>query len=256
MTQKIIVTAGASGIGAGIVEKFLSEGALVHIADVDKSALETLAQRPGLTSSLCDVSNEQNVIDLFDAAVDGMGGLTGLVNCAGIAGPTAAVEHIELAAWQACLGVNLDGAFLCCKQAVPHLKKAGAGSVINISSTAGMMGYPLRAPYASSKWALIGFTKTLAMELGPYGIRVNAICPGSVDGPRMDAVIAAESEQKGIDAQIIRDRYTADSSLRPFISIEDIANMAFFLASPEGARVSGQAIPVDGHIVNAGSLES
>jgi len=178
MTQKIIVTAGASGIGAGIVEKFLSEGALVHIADVDKSALETLAQRPGLTSSLCDVSNEQNVIDLFDAAVDGMGGLTGLVNCAGIAGPTAAVEHIELAAWQACLGVNLDGAFLCCKQAVPHLKKAGAGSVINISSTAGMMGYPLRAPYASSKWALIGFTKTLAMELGPYGIRVNAICPG------------------------------------------------------------------------------
>jgi NAD(P)-dependent dehydrogenase (short-subunit alcohol dehydrogenase family) len=253
--QKIIVTAGASGIGAAIVDKFLSGGAQVHIADIDGGAVAALAERPGLTTSMADVSNEDDVAALFKTAVANMDGLTVLVNCAGIAGPTAAVENIDLEDWRACLAVSLDGTFLCSRQAIPYLKEAGAGSIINMSSTAGLMGYPLRAPYASAKWALIGLTKTLAMELGPFGIRVNAICPGSVDGPRMDAVIAAESAQKGIKAQVIRDRYTADSSLRTFVSVEDIANMAAFLVSAQAARVSGQAIPVDGHVVNAGGLE-
>ncbi len=255
MEQKIIVTAGASGIGAAIVDQFLSEGAQVHIADADAGALAVQVERPGLTASLCDVADEKNVAEMFDAALTNMGGLTALINCAGIAGPTATVETITLEQWRRCLAVNLDGTFLCCRQAVPYLKETGVGSIINISSTAGLMGYPLRSPYASSKWALIGLTKTLAMELGPFGIRVNAICPGSVDGPRMDAVIAAEANKKGVAAQIVRDRYAADTSLRTFVSVEDIANMAVFLASPQSARVSGQAIPVDGHIVNAGSLE-
>ena len=255
MDQKIIVTAGASGIGAAIVDKFLSEGAQVHVADIDANAIAIVSEQSNLTASVTDVSDEASVANMFDAALNNMGGLTTLVNCAGIAGPTAVVENITLEQWRRCLAVNLDGAFLCCRQAVPYLKKARAGSIINISSTAGLMGYQLRSPYASSKWALIGLTKTLAMELGPFGIRVNAICPGSVDGPRMDAVIAAEAEKKGLEARVIRERYTADSSLRTFISVEDIANMVAFLTSPLAARVSGQAIPVDGHIVNAGSLE-
>ncbi len=254
MENKVIVTAGASGIGAAIAEKFLSQGALVHIADIDAKAVHALTEREGLSSSVTDVSDEGSIATMFDTALSNMGGLTTLVNCAGIAGPTAAIENIDLEDWQKCLAVNLDSSFLCTKHVVPFLKEARAGSIINISSTAGLMGYPLRSPYASAKWALIGLTKTLAMELGPFGIRANVICPGSVEGPRMDAVIAAEARQKGVDAQVIRDRYTASASLRTFISTGDIANMAAFLASPEAERVSGQSITVDGHTENAGSL--
>ncbi|MBC8445187.1 MAG: SDR family oxidoreductase [Rhodospirillaceae bacterium] len=249
MDQKVIVTAGASGIGAAIAEKFLSQGALVHIADINP--VQALDDNSKQTSSITDVSNEDQVAALFEMALEKMGGLTTLVNCAGIAGPTAAIENVELKDWRACIAVNLDSTFLCSKYAVPHLKAARAGSIINISSTAGQMGYPMRSPYSSAKWALIGFTKTLAMELGPFGIRSNVICPGSVDGPRMDAVIAEEARQKGIDEETVRKGYTYSASLRTFISAQDIANMVAFLASPEAEKVSGQAIPVDGHIVNA-----
>ena len=255
MQQKVIVTAGASGIGAAIVDKFLSGGALVHVADIDAGAVAAIPQQSGLTASIADVSKEEDVATLFETALSNMGGLTVLVNCAGIAGPTAAIEQISLADWRACLAVNLDGTFLCSRLAAMHMKEARSGAIINLSSTAGLMGYPLRSPYASAKWALIGLTKTLAMELGPFGIRVNAICPGSVDGPRMDAVIAAEAKQKGVEARVIRERYAAGASMRTFVTAEDIANLAAFLASPEAARVSGQAIPVDGHTENTGSLE-
>ncbi len=249
MEQKVIVTAGASGIGAAIAEKFLSLGAKVHVADVNPA--EPAGENANLTSTITDVSNEEQVAALFETALENMDGLTTLVNCAGIAGPTAAIEDIALDDWRACIAVNLDATFLCSKYAAPHLKEKRTGSIINISSTAGLMGYPMRAPYASAKWALIGLTKTLAMELGPFDIRVNAICPGSVDGPRMDAVIAKEARQKGVDEDVIRKGYTYSASLRTFISAQDIAEMAAFLASPEAERVSGQAIPVDGHIVNA-----
>ncbi len=252
MGHKVIVTAGASGIGRAIAEAFLADGAQVHIADLNIEAVE---DRPNLTASVANVADEDSVAQLFDDALGHLGGLSVLINCAGIAGPTAALENIALKDWHDCLAVNLDGTFLCSRLAIPHLKAAGAGSIVNISSTAGLMGYPLRSPYASAKWALIGLTKTMAMELGPFGVRVNAICPGSVDGPRMDRVIAAEAEKKGVEAQVIRDRYTADTSLRTFIDAEDIADMAVFLSSPQAHRVSGQAIPVDGHVVNAGSLE-
>lgn len=255
MQQKVIVTAGGSGIGKAIADKFLAGGAHVHIADISPEAVDAQSGTTNLTASVADVSDEDSVAEMFNAAITNLGGLTTMVNCAGIAGPTAALEHIALQDWRACLAVNLDGAFLCSRMAIPHLKAIGSGSIVNISSTAGLMGYPLRSPYASAKWALIGLTKTMAMELGPYGIRVNVICPGSVDGPRMDRVIAAEAAKKGVEAEVIRDRYTADSSLRTFIDAEDIANMVSFLSSDEARRVSGQAIPVDGHVVNAGSLE-
>ena len=247
MTQKIIVTAGASGIGAGIVEKFLSEGALVHIADVDKSALETLAQRPGLTSSLCDVSNEQNVIDLFDAAVDGMGGLTGLVNCAGIAGPTAAVEHIELAAWQACLGVNLDGAFLCCKQAVPHLKKAGAGSIINISSDLGLIAPDQRlyskdgvdngkqnvkpVTYSVVKTGLIGLTRYLATYWADKNVRCNAMCPGGVENGQPEEFL------KEVSARIPMGRMANASEYQGAL---------LWMLSDASSYLNGAIIPIEG----------
>ena len=165
--HKVIVTAGASGIGAAIAERFLKDGSQVHIADVNAEAMAGLESRPELTSSVTDVSDEKSVSEMFDQALDAMGGLNVMVNCAGIAGPTAAIEDVTLDDWRTCLAVNLDATFLCSREAVPYLKKSDNASIINMSSTAGLMGYPMRTPYVSAKWALIGLTKTLAMELGP-----------------------------------------------------------------------------------------
>jgi NAD(P)-dependent dehydrogenase (short-subunit alcohol dehydrogenase family) len=145
------------------------------------------------------------------------------------------------------VAVNLDGAFLCTRRAVPLLKAAGGGAVVNISSTAGLMGYPLRTPYAAAKWGVIGLTRSLAIELGPSGIRVNAICPGSVEGARMARAIRAEAAVRGVGEEDVRQAYIRTTSLRCFVAPEDIAAMALFLCSDLGANISGQAIAVDGH---------
>jgi len=183
------------------------------------------------------------------------GDLNVLVNCAGIGGPAAPVEDLSYEDWRRCIAVNLDATFLCTRAAAASMKSTGAGSIINISSTAGLYGYPLRSAYASAKWGVIGFTKSMAMELGPSGVRVNAICPGSVSGARMDSVIANEANAKGIAAEQIRERYRKTCSLRTFIEASDIADMAVFLASAAAQRVTGQAISVDGHVENPGSLD-
>ena len=170
-----------------------------------------------------------------------------LVNNAGIAGPTAHVEDIDAGDWDQTIAVNLNGQFYCARRAVPMLKAAGGGSIINMSSSVAFSGCPMRAPYTAAKWAVIGFTKTLAMELGSDGIRVNAICPGSVEGPRIDAVIERDAQRRGIDTEEIRDLYLRQSSLRCFIGADDVANLAVFLASDAGAKISGQALGLDGH---------
>jgi NAD(P)-dependent dehydrogenase (short-subunit alcohol dehydrogenase family) len=143
--------------------------------------------------------------------------------------------------------VNLDGAFYCLRHAIPLIKAAGAGSIVNLSSTAGLFGYPLRAPYVASKWALVGLTKTLAIELGPFGIRANAVCPGSIDGPRMDRVIAAEAAARGTSEAVVREAYMRQTSLRSFIDASDVAEMVLFLCSDAGAKITGQAMAIDGH---------
>jgi NAD(P)-dependent dehydrogenase (short-subunit alcohol dehydrogenase family) len=255
--QRVVVTAGASGIGRAIVEAFLESGARVHVADRDALAVDTLPKdNASLTSSITDVADADDVARMFVEARDNLGTITVLVNCAGIAGPTGILEEIDLADWRQCIAVNLEATFLCSQQVIADMKGANAGVIINMSSTAGLHGFPLRTPYASAKWGLIGLTKSLAMELGPWGIRVNAICPGSVEGPRMDAVIAAEASKRGTEQHEVRNTYTKAVSMRTFVSAEDIANMALFLCSPGGARVSGQAIPVDGHTEFAGTMEA
>jgi NAD(P)-dependent dehydrogenase (short-subunit alcohol dehydrogenase family) len=251
--QNVLVTAGARGIGRFIAASFVKAGANVHVADIDASAVaEFKKSNPGALASQVDVANESAVDDLFRAQREGHGDLDILVNCAGIQGPTAAVEDIDFSDWRQCVAVNLDAAFLCSRRAVPMMKaKAsgnGRGNIINISSTAGWHGYPFRSPYSSAKWAVIGLTKSLAMELGTSGIRVNAICPGTVDGNRMDRVIAAEAKKKGVNEQQIRDEYTQGCSMRTMISGEDIADMALFLASDAASKITGQAINVDGHL--------
>jgi len=243
-----VVTAGATGIGRAIVETFMEAGARVHICDVDEAKLAAAKESlPGLGGTLADVADPGAVDRLFDAALDSLGGLDILVNNAGIAGPTAPAEEITPEDWRRTIAVDLDGAFHCVRRAIPPLKKAGGGSIVNISSTAGLFGFPNRSPYAAAKWGVIGLTKTLAMELGPFGIRVNAICPGSVAGPRMDHVIAADAAARGLDPADVREAYVGQVSMRTFVNVTDIANMALFVCCDCGAKISGQALAVDGH---------
>jgi NAD(P)-dependent dehydrogenase (short-subunit alcohol dehydrogenase family) len=246
--MRVIITAGASGIGLVTAAAFVRGGARVYVCDVDGVALaQALANNPRLSGIACDVSDEAQVARMFAAALAHLGGLDILVNSAGTAGPTAAVHEIRLDEWRACLGVNLDGTFLCSREAAKLMRKQGSGSIVNMSSTAGLYGFPRRAPYAAAKWAIRGFTKTLAQELGPDGIRVNCICPGSVEGDRMDRVIAAEALKTQRTQEEVRAMFTQSASLRTFIPAEDIAQTILFLTSAHGSRISGQEIVVDGN---------
>ena len=246
--KRVLITAGASGLGRAMAEAFLSAGARVHICDLDAAALAACRDAlPSLTASRTDVASAEQVAGLFAEAEATLGGLDVLINNAGIAGPTAPAEDCTPDDWTRTLQVNLNGAFFCARQAIPLLKQAETGVLLNMSSSAGLHGCPLRAPYVASKWALIGLTKTLAMELGPFGIRVNAICPGSVEGPRIERVIAADAANRGRTPEEIRQLYQSQTSLRCFIGAEDVAQTALFLASPAGRRISGQTVAVDGH---------
>lgn len=244
----VLVTGGASGIGRAIAARFASESWRVHVCDADAEAVRRFqAEMASCTANVADVSRVSDVEATFDAVGSRHGRLDLLVNNAGISGPTAPVEHIVPADWDRTVAVDINGQFYCARLAVPMLKAAGGGSIILISSSAAFFGYPLRTPYTACKWALIGFMKTLAMELGPHRIRVNAICPGSVRGPRIDSVIERDAAKRGRTAAEIRRLYERQTSLRAFVAAEDVANTAFFLASEQGAMISGQALGVDGH---------
>ena len=246
--MKVLISAGASGLGLAIANKFLAQGARVHVCDVDANALEKIQNdHQNLTASQTDTSKPDQVEALFKDVDRELNGLDVLINNVGIAGPTALLEDVEYEDWRRTLEVDLDSFFLCSKHAIPRLKQNQTACIINISSTAGWMGYPLRSPYATAKWGVVGLTKTMAMELGEHNIRVNCICPGSLSGDRMDRVIAAQSKTTGIDEQTIRDGYTCQVSLNTFIDPEDIAETAYFLCSPAARRISGQTISVDGN---------
>ncbi len=243
-----LISGGAGGIGLAIARAFLSDGYDVHVCDASSEHVDTfLTDNPPATATVADVADAGQVKTVFDALSDRYGRLDVLVNNAGIAGPTAHVEDIAIADWDQCIGVDLNGAFYMTRLAVPLLKKQSGSSIINIASTAALHGYPLRSAYAASKWAQVGLTKTWAMELGPDGIRVNAISPGSVEGPRIDAVIEREAGRRGLSPGEVRDVYLRQTSMRTFVRPDDVAGMALFLASDAAARVSGQVIAVDGY---------
>lgn len=245
--RKVLVTAGATGIGRAIALAFHDAGYRVHVCDIDNDALSALAEEaPEIKIAVTDVADADAVDALFATIALAPGRFDVLVNNAGVAGPTAPVQEIETDAWRNTLAVNLDGAFHCARAAAPLLVDEG-GSIVNIASNAALFGFPNRLPYAVSKWGLIGFTKTLAMELGTAGVRVNALCPGSVSGPRIDGVIERDAGERGLTVQAVRQEYTRQSSMRCFVDAEDIAAMALFLASDAGAKISGQAIAIDGH---------
>jgi len=246
--MRVLITAAATGIGRVTAARFVAAGAKVFFCDVDRGALAVaLKEEPRFAGVAADVSDEAQVEALFGHAMAHLGGLDTLVNMAGVAGPTANLEDVPLTEWRRCLAVNLDGAFLCAKAAIPHLRRSGAGSIVNMSSNAGLFGFPRRSPYAAAKWAIRGLTRTLAQELGPSGIRVNCICPGAVEGDRIDRVVAAEALKTNRSHDQVRAQYVARSSLRQMIKPDDIAEMILFLTSEAGARISGQDITIDGH---------
>jgi NAD(P)-dependent dehydrogenase (short-subunit alcohol dehydrogenase family) len=242
--KRVLITAGASGIGRAMGEAFAAVGMEVWVTDVDGNALANLPE--GWQTRKADAVDESAMAQVMAE----MGNIDVLCANAGIAGPTALVEDIALEDLRACVSVNLEGAFLAAKHAAPRMKAAGQGAIILTSSTAGLYGYPNRAPYAAAKWAIIGLMKTLAMELGPFGIRANAICPGSVEGDRMEGVLAREAAAKGMTRDQVYDGYASGTSMRRFVEAEDIANMAVFLGSDAARLVSGQVIAVDGHTEN------
>jgi NAD(P)-dependent dehydrogenase (short-subunit alcohol dehydrogenase family) len=241
---RVLVTAGATGIGRATAEAFLREGARVHVCDIDEAGLAGLGGR--MSTSVCDVADPAAVTRMFDDAQAALGGLDALVNNAGIAGPTAPCEDVALADWERTLAVNLTGQFLCAKRAIPLLKASANASIANLSSAAGRFGFPHRSPYAATKWGVIGFTKTLSMELGAFGIRVNAICPGPVAGERIERVFAGKAALRGVHPDVVRAEIVGHTSLRRLVSADDIANAIVFLASRAGANISGHALPVDG----------
>ncbi len=239
--MRVAITAGANGIGRVMASSFAACGAEVYVSDIDEAALAAC----GLPGKRADAGSTAEMEAFVDAAVAHHGGLDVLVNNAGIAGPTAPVEQIEPDALDTTLRVDLASMFHCARKAIPALRAAGGGSIINLSSAAGRFGFPLRAPYAAAKWGVVGFTKTLSIELGAIGVRVNCILPGPVDGPRIRAVIRAKAEAAGISENEMTERTVAVTSLRCFVTQQDIANMALYLASPFGATISGQALSVD-----------
>ena len=249
MAQRVMITAAADGIGRAIARAFADEGARVHICDVNEAALAAFRhENPEIAATRVDVSNEGEVDAWFDAALDDLGGLDVLVNNAGTKGPTAPIDDVEFADWKACLAVCLDSQFLCARRAAPVMKAQGAGSIINLSSTAGLYGFGNRTPYAAAKWAVIGLTKSLAIELGPHNVRCNAICPGAVKGDRINRVIDGEAKMRGVDFDVVAKEMVWGQSISRFVEPQEIADMCLFLASPGSKMVNGQAIAVDGYL--------
>jgi NAD(P)-dependent dehydrogenase (short-subunit alcohol dehydrogenase family) len=242
---RVLVTAGAAGIGIEIARAFIREGAEVHICDVDDAALQAAAESdPKLTASRCDVSDRTQVAALFDEALQRLGGLDVLVNNAGIAGPTGRVEEINPEDWDRCVDVCLTSQFNCARLAIPHLRNSDNASIVNLSSAAGKLGFPLRSPYSAAKWGVIGFTKSLAIELGQDGIRCNAILPGIVTGERIRRVMEAKAQQRGISFAEMEATMLQYTSMKSYVTPQQIADQIVFICSQRGRTISGQAISI------------
>ena len=242
---RVIVTAGAAGIGRAIAETFVDRGAKVFICDLDDTALAEMAKAcPEIGRFRADVADQAQVDAFFDVALADLGGLDVLVNNAGIAGPTAPIDEMSPDDWRRTIDINLNSHFYCLRRAVPPLKESGNGAIINLSSVAGRLGFAMRTPYAATKWAIVGLTESLSKELGPFGIRVNCLQPGMVEGDRINRVISARAEATGRAFDTVEKDMLSNVSLRRTVSGQDIAEMAVFLCTPMGANVSGQALSI------------
>jgi NAD(P)-dependent dehydrogenase (short-subunit alcohol dehydrogenase family) len=247
VNQRVLITAGANGIGLAIAKAFAADSAHVHIADINEQAVkDVIDANDRITGTIGDVSNPADVKRIFEDVKKALGGLDVLVNNAGISGPTAPVETYDVAAWNAVINVNLNGTFNVTQQAIPLLKASNQASIIIMSSLAGRFGYPNRVGYSTTKWGLVGFAKTLSMELGPHGITCNTIHPGAVDGARLMSVFEGRAKVSGRTVQEEIDEAMKNQSVKKFIDPVDIAELVKFLAGKHARTISGQSFPIDG----------
>ena len=252
MNQRVLITARASGIGLEVARAFAAQGSKEFVCDIDAKALEDLKQEIlGVVTKVCNVSKRKDVEQMIAFGVDALGGLDVLVNNAGFAGPTVPVEEFNPDDWEKVVQINLNGTFNVTRLAIPHLKKSPAGVIINMASVAGRFGYANRSAYSATKWAIVGFTKTLSIELGEFNIRANAILPGAVDGERIQKVFEGRSEAEGKPLEEIKKEAMAAQSIKRLVDPRDIAALAVFLASDAGKSISGQMLPIDNDMQKA-----
>ena len=251
LNKRIIISAAADGIGWSIAQACMSNGAIVYVTDKNKDALDKISKHNLFEKQLfldrVNTNDFQEVENYYIKINEKINSIDALINNVGIAGPTGKLEELNINDWKETIDININSHFYYTKYAIPLLKKNNGGSIINLSSTAGLFGFPLRTPYAASKWAIIGMTKSLAIELGEFNIRVNSICPGSVTGDRMKRVIEAKAKSLGVTEDSLKKDYESMISLKTFVDKEDIANITVFLLSKEAHRISGQVITVDGN---------
>ena len=259
MDGKVAMITGAGrGIGRKVALELASRGATVVLTDKNAGALDETARL--ISASLtgapenkvneqhiwreADVTDVEQIASLCQDVVAHLKRIDVLVNNAAIAGPTRPVTEVELGDWEDVLRVNLTGAFICAKTVLPHMMERHSGKIINMASIAGKLAYAMRSPYAASKWGLIGFTKTLAEECGPYNIQVNAVCPGPVKGERIDEVIAARAHELNISVQNVETEYVAKSCMRRMVTESEVASLVAFLASADADGITGEAIDI------------
>ena len=246
--KRVLITGGAAGIGRAMATKFLGNGDRVAICDADGEAVAEFGKAfPNTIARTADVTSENEMGVFLEQVESSWGGIDVVCANAGTSGPAGPIEALDYDQWQHCFATNVHGAFLTCRWAAKVMKPQAAGLIVLTSSTAGTHGYPFRSPSAAAKWAVVGLTKTLAMELGPYGIRVNAVCPGAVEGPRMDRVVASEAAARGESEESVRQTYVKGVSMKTWVEAEDVANAVEYFASDAGRRISGQILAVDGH---------
>ena len=233
---RVLVTAGGAGIGRAIAQTFKDHGARVHTCDIDAKT------KP---DTVTDVSDVGQVDKLFQEVAKNLGGLDVLVNNAGVAGPTGKIEDLKVEDWNRCIAIDLSGMFYCTRKAMPLIKAAGGGSIINLSSAAGLHGFPQRSPYCAAKWGVVGFTKSLSVEAGPDKVRVNCICPGIVEGDRIERVVEAKAKMLGVSREAFLEKFLETTSMRSTVNAQEIADMALYLASAAGRHITGQALAVD-----------
>ena len=237
-----VVTASASGIGRESARALARDGYRVIVSDVDIDRGEATAAEIKAEFRACDVRKP----DQIDALFSGLGTIAVLVNNAGIAGPTAPLTEIDLATWNDSININLTAMFLTCRIAVPGMVTAGKGTIVNMSSVAGKIGYPNRSPYCATKWGVLGLTASLAREVGRHGVTVNAILPGAVRGDRIERVIAAHARAENIGIEQAERYYLARQATEAFIEPQEIAEMISYLCTPAARSITGQFIGVNG----------
>lgn len=246
MTQRVLITAGAAGIGREFARAFAANGAKVFVCDINDKALADIRKEiSSVIARHCDMCLRAEIERMVPEAVAALGGLDVLINNAGIAGLTLSIEDYPPDNWDKVVAVNLTAMFDVSRLAIPHLKKSKAGCIINMSSIAGRGGFENRSPYAATKWGVIGLTKTLALELGAWGIRANAIAPGAVEGERIMRVFQGRAQISGKSMAEVKAEALAGQSIKAMVDPKDVAALAVFLASDAAKSISGQVIPID-----------